>query len=130
MAHATKTPLDKTDIMLIRELEDNARQTIVDLSKRLHISRPTLKARFQRLLDKRIIKILPIVDPLAMGYKTQVNLGLNTQPGQVEAVANTLASYKEINHVTIHTGRYDAMAWAVKNPESWKKALEKLIANV
>jgi hypothetical protein len=23
----------------------------------------------------------------------------------------------------------DAMAWAVKNPESWKKALEKLITN-
>jgi len=118
MTHPTKTQLDKTDIMLIRELEVNARQTIVDLSKKLRISRPTLKAKFQRLLDKRIIKILPIVDPLALGYKTQVNLGLNTQPGQIDAVANTLASYKQINHVTIHTGRYDAMAWAVlENPE-------------
>jgi Lrp/AsnC family transcriptional regulator for asnA, asnC and gidA len=104
--------------MLIRELEVNARQPIVDLSKKLGISRPTLKAKLHRLLNKRFIKILPIVDPLALGHKTQVNLGMNTKPGQVDAVANTLASFKEINHVTIHTGRYDVMAWAVlESPE-------------
>ncbi len=113
MTHSTKTQLDKIDMVLIRELEVDARQTIVVLSKKLKVSRPTLKAKLQRLLDRRIIKILPIVDPLALGHKTQVNLGLNTQPGQVDAVTNTLASFKEINHVTIHTGRYDAMAWAV-----------------
>lgn len=118
MTHPAKAQLDQTDMVLIRELEGNARQTIVDLSKKLLISRPTLKAKLQRLLDESIIRILPIVDPLAMGYKTQVNLGLNTQPGQVDVVANILASYNQINHVTIHTGRYDAMAWAVlENPE-------------
>jgi DNA-binding Lrp family transcriptional regulator len=131
MTHPTKTQLDKTDIMLIRELEVNARQTVVDLSKKLHISRPTLKGKFQRILDKRIIKILPIVDPLALGYKTQVNLGLNTQPGQVDAVANTLAAYKQINHVTIHTGRYDAMAWAVlENPEDLPDFVMNVLAGI
>ena len=109
MPHTPKTPLDHLDLRLLRELEINARQTIVDLSEKLSISKPTLKGRIQRLLDQHIIKILTVVDPLALGYKTQVNLGLNTLPGKVDSVANALASFRQVVHVSIHSGRYNAM---------------------
>ncbi len=117
VAHFT-TQVDELDITLIRELEINARQTVVDLASKLRISRPTVKAKLQKLLDSRVIKIMPAVDPLALGYKTRVNLGFNTLPSEVDAVADALASYKNIHHVAIFTGRYDVMAWAVlESPE-------------
>ena len=111
-------PLDDLDSMLIRELEINARQTVIDLASKLRISRPTVKTKMRRLLDSHLIKIMPILDPLALGYKTRVNLGFNTLPSEVDAVADALASYKNIHHVAIFTGRYDVMAWAVlETPE-------------
>ena len=111
-------PLDDLDSMLIRELEINARQTVVNLASKLRISRPTVKSKMQRLLDSHLIKIMPILDPLALGYKTRVNLGFNTLPSEVDAVADALASYRDIHHVAIFTGRYDVMAWAVlETPE-------------
>jgi Lrp/AsnC family transcriptional regulator for asnA, asnC and gidA len=110
--------LDDLDIMLIRELEMNARQTAVDLAIKLSISRPTVKAKIKKLLDQQVIEIVPIVDPLALGYRTRVNLGFNTLPSEVDAVAEALASCRDIHHVAIFTGRYDVMGWAVlESPE-------------
>ena len=124
-------PLDSLDLMLIRELEINARQTSVNLAKKLHISRPTVRAKLQKLIDDSIIRIIPIADPLAMGFKTRVNLGFNTLPSEVDSVANALASHKDIHHVAIFTGRYDVMAWAVlESPEDLPNFVMKDLAGI
>ncbi|MBW1902840.1 MAG: Lrp/AsnC family transcriptional regulator [Deltaproteobacteria bacterium] len=123
--------LNDSDIMLIRELEGNARQSIVELARKLRTYRSTVKVRLQRLLDDRIIEILPIVDPLAMGYKTRVNLAFNTQPSEVDAVANALASRKNIRHVSVYTGRYDVMAWAIlEKPEDLGDFVKKDLTGI
>ncbi len=123
--------LNDSDIMLIRELEGNARQSIVELARKLRTYRSTVKVRLQRLLDDRIIEILPIVDPLSMGYKTRVNLAFNTQPSEVDAVANALASRKNIRHVSVYTGRYDVMAWAIlEKPEDLGDFVKKDLTGI
>ncbi|MBW2143217.1 MAG: Lrp/AsnC family transcriptional regulator, partial [Deltaproteobacteria bacterium] len=123
--------LNDSDIMLIRELEGNARQSIVELARKLRTYRSTVKVRLQRLLEDRIIEILPIVDPLAMGYKTRVNLAFNTQPSEVDAVANALASRKNIRHVSVYTGRYDVMAWAIlEKPEDLGDFVKKDLTGI
>ena len=129
-AHSTPQ-LDDLDTMLIRELEANARQTNVDLARKLQVNRNTLKARLQKLLDDGIIKILPIEDPLAQGYKTRVHVGFKTQLSEIDVVANTLASYENIHHVAIFTGRYDLMAWAVlANPEDLPGFVSKELTRI
>lgn len=131
MKNNTSPHLDGLDLMLIRELEINARQTSVSLAKKLRISRPTIRGKLKRLIDDRIIKILPIADPLAMGFKTRVNLGFNTLPSEVDSVANALASHKDIHHVAIFTGRYDVMAWAVlENSEGLPDFVMKDLAGI
>ena len=123
--------LNDSDITLIRELEGNARQSIVELARKLRTYRSTVKVRLQRLLDDRIIEILPIVDPLSMGYKTRVNLAFNTQPSEVDAVANALASRKNIRHVSVYTGRYDVMAWAIlEKPEDLGDFVKKDLTGI
>lgn len=131
MVNKISQRLDGLDLMLIRELEINARQTSVDLAKKLHISRPTVRVKLKKLLDENIIRILPIADPLAMGFKTRVNLGFNTLPREVDNVANALASHKDIHHVAIFTGRYDVMAWAVlESPEDLPDFVMKDLAGI
>jgi DNA-binding Lrp family transcriptional regulator len=79
--------IDDLDRELIRELEINALQTNVILAKKLKVNRNTVKTRFEKLLEERVIRILPIEDPFARGFRTQVHMGLNTLPSQVDVVA-------------------------------------------
>jgi Lrp/AsnC family transcriptional regulator for asnA, asnC and gidA len=116
-SHST-TQLNDLDMKLIQELETNARQTAVELAKKLRIDRHSVRAKLQRLLDDRIIRIMPIVDPLALGHLTRVSLAINTLPSEVDTVANAFASHKRVHHVAIYTGRYNLLVWAVlENPE-------------
>ncbi len=116
-AHST-AQLNDLDMMLIQELEVNARQTAVELAKKLRVDRHSVKAKLQRLLDDRIIRIMPVVDPLALGHLTRVSLAINTLPSEVDTVANAFAAYKQAHHVAIYTGRYNLLVWVVlDNPE-------------
>jgi DNA-binding Lrp family transcriptional regulator len=131
MADHLPAQIDDLDRKLIRELEINALQTNVTLAKKLKVNRNTVKTRFEKLLGERVIRILPIEDPFARGFRTQVHMGLNTLPSQVDVVANTLARYENIHHVAIFTGQYDLMAWAVlERPEELPGLVTKELNNI
>ncbi len=76
MADHLTAQIDDLDRELIRELEINALQTNVILAKKLKVNRNTVKTRFEKLLGERVIRILPIEDPFARGFRTQVHMGL------------------------------------------------------
>jgi Lrp/AsnC family leucine-responsive transcriptional regulator len=56
--------MDAIDLLLIELLQKNARMTISDLSKKLNLSRPSIKERMFRLQEKGIIE----------GYSARISL--------------------------------------------------------
>jgi Lrp/AsnC family leucine-responsive transcriptional regulator len=47
--------MDKIDTQIIKLLQENGRMTWSQLSRELHLSRPSVKERFQRLKEKGVI---------------------------------------------------------------------------
>ena len=114
----TPQNLDDLDLSLIAELETDATKSISELAKRLFTNRHTIERRLQRLLDEQIIRIVAVPDPLALGYKTQAWIGINTLPSEVNAVAEEIGHFRAVRHVHINAGRYDVHAWTVfERPE-------------
>lgn len=97
--------LDELDMMLARELELDARQTIVTLGKKLNTSQTTIKRRLQRLLDAEVITFVTISNMTS--HLIGVNIGLNTESGKASEVAEHLRTYSNIKRVILTTGRYD-----------------------
>ncbi|MBM3132010.1 MAG: Lrp/AsnC family transcriptional regulator [Chloroflexi bacterium] len=118
---ATLSPhpyLDDLDLMLVAEMEANARQTITELAHKLHTNRATVRGKLQRLLRGGVIRVVTMPHPRYRGYRMQVNMGINALPSSIDTVAMALAARRGIQHVGIFTGRYDVMAWAVlEKPE-------------
>lgn len=104
--------LDSLDLGLIRELEFDARQGYPALAKKLDSTSATVHRRLQRLLNERIIMVAAMPDPVALGYGTVAALAINATPGTVDSVADELSHYRNVNFVTLMTGRYDILAWA------------------
>lgn len=105
--------VDSLDLALIRELEIDARQSGLELAAKLNTSPTTVRRRLQRLQNEAIIRIATIPDPLPLGYATQVTIVINVNAGKVDAVADELARYRNIQYVVVTTGRYDIFAWGV-----------------
>lgn len=105
--------LDDLDIALIRELDQGPRQNYQQLADRLSSSRNTIRRRLQRLLEKRIITLVTLTSPPALGYRTHATMAITTQPGDADAVALKLSSLPNVSYLLTTTGRYDIIAAAL-----------------
>lgn len=113
MAKSLPRDMKPLDLMLLREMAMDATQTTTDLARKLGRSRSTVQWRLQELLDKKIIKIVPVHNPVAAGYKMVVLIGLKVLPNRVNFVAAEMASVPEVHNVIICAGRYDIILGAV-----------------
>ncbi len=103
--------MDALDLMIIRELQSDPQQPQADIAKKVEASETTVRRRLKRLLDERIIRIVAIADPRALGYNIRAMIGIKTKPGMVDAVAEKLASYANVHYAMLTTGTYDLVAW-------------------
>ncbi len=118
MVNHSGNNLDKLDITLITELEKNARQTMSELAKKIDTDRHTVNRKLKKLLGNRIIRIVAVPDPLALGFKTIAWIGINAQPDKVDSVAEKIGHLPPVRHIHINAGRYNIHILAVcQGPE-------------
>jgi len=107
------TKLDALDVMLVRELQRDSKQTQAELAEKLESSPTTIRRRIHRLLDEGTIEMVAIMDPRALGYQIRAAVGISVAPDKIDDVAQQVATLNEVHHLVITTGRYDLIAWAV-----------------
>ena len=82
MSTGNLSAIDQLDVELIRELEIDAAQTYTDLATKLHVSRNTVRSRFERLQAAHVIRPVCYVPPEVLGYSFNVSFGINTPARQ------------------------------------------------
>ncbi len=113
MKDTSNYKLDSIDLTLIKELSYDAKQTADTLSKKMGKSRSTIQGRVQRLLKEKVIRVVPIVDPVALGYEIAALFGINTLPEKTDTIVDQLASEDHIYHALVCGGHFNIMVTAV-----------------
>ncbi|MDD5095208.1 MAG: Lrp/AsnC family transcriptional regulator [Dehalococcoidia bacterium] len=101
--------VDDLDLLLVKELELDARQSNPSLAKKLGTSSTTIHRRVQRLIDAGTITIAARPEPLVLGFSTRALMGITVRPGKSDAVAGYLAPYRCVRAIRLIAGRYDAL---------------------
>lgn len=131
MTDITPRHMDDLDRKLIEELEMDGRQTNAELARKIGTSKATARRKLNSLLDDGIIRIVSVADPQAQGYKTVATMGIKVQPGEVESVANKLASYGNIPFVIITAGRYDIITIVMfRDPEDLSEFIRNELGDI
>jgi len=123
--------LDKLDKELILELQENGRQSFVDLARLLNVSEITIRRRVKRLRDSGIINIVAIPNLDAIGYDFVAIVGLQVHLPDLQGVATQISSYSKVCYLAKVTGRYDLMAIIVaKSSKEFADFLQDVISNI
>jgi Lrp/AsnC family transcriptional regulator for asnA, asnC and gidA len=109
MAH---TP-DQCDRQIITLLQQDGRLSNVEIARSLGLAEGTIRHRLEKLLGNGVIRIRAVVDPVRVGLPASVLVGIQTEPGQLNEVAQQLAALPEVYCVSIVTGTNDVMTEAV-----------------
>ncbi len=105
--------LSKLDLMIMEELEEDARMPVQALAKKLAVARTTIRYRLNRLRAERIVSIACISDAELLGYQLPLLIGINTSPGKTNIVADQLMPLSAVKVVFLTVGHYDILVWAI-----------------
>jgi Lrp/AsnC family transcriptional regulator, regulator for asnA, asnC and gidA len=100
--------LDDISKRIIEQLQADGRQSYAAIGKAVGLSEAAVRQRVQRLQEAGVMQIVAVTDPLTLGFRRQAMIGLKCD-GDLEKVADDLASMAEIDYVVITAGSFDLL---------------------
>jgi Lrp/AsnC family transcriptional regulator, regulator for asnA, asnC and gidA len=99
---------DQTDWKIIALLNKDGRMSSAEIARELgDVSARTIKNRIDALTQHGIINIRSIINPEALGYDVLADVFIETEPGQLRAVADSVAQMSLVTYVACATGDTD-----------------------
>ena len=105
--------MDAIDRQIIAALHEDGRAANAKIAKQVKVSEGTVRRRLKKLTAEKTITIQTVPDPQAMGYHSEVLIGIQVEPGKLDEVAAKMAEFRYTTLVSITTGTYDIFAWAI-----------------
>lgn len=104
--------IDETDKAIITELQVDGRLPYAQLGPRVGLSQAATRQRVQRLIERGVMQVVAVTDPLMLGFEVEAMIGV-TVDGDLRSVASSLAESSEIEYVVITAGRFDLLVEVV-----------------
>ncbi|GGM84837.1 putative transcriptional regulator, AsnC family protein [Thermopolyspora flexuosa] len=104
--------LDDISKQIIEQLQMDGRKPYAAIGKAVGLSEAAVRQRVQRLLDAGVMQIVAVTDPLMLGFPRQAMIAVKCD-GDLERVADELASLEEIDYVVLTAGSVDIIVEVV-----------------
>ena len=102
--------LDAIDFAIIQILQNDGRAAFTAIAKQLEISEGAVRNRVGQLIQSKVLRIIGVADPMALGYDAFAMVGLKLTPGQdPQKAALYFSDLDEVTYVLFAAGRYDLM---------------------
>lgn len=102
--------LDAIDLQIIDALQKDGREAFAQIAERLAVSPGMIRMRYNRLVEKGILRVVAITNPLQMGFKMMAMIGIKAEGGKLLEVANQIAALDEVIYLILVSGSYDIFA--------------------
>jgi Lrp/AsnC family transcriptional regulator for asnA, asnC and gidA len=114
IAQAGRRPvLDDLDKAIIRCLQLDGRRPYARIGRELKVPEATVRQRAERLISRRIVQIVGVTDPLAMGFQQPALIGLKVEAAKLDQIAEKIAALDEVTYLIVTAGRFDLVCEVV-----------------
>ena len=100
--------LDDTAKAIIEILQQDGRRSYAAIGKEVGLSEAAVRQRVGRLLEQGVMQIVAVTDPLTIGFKRQAMVGITVE-GDIQAVAEKVAAFNEVDYVVVTAGQFDIL---------------------
>ena len=103
--------MDELDTRIIKLLQVDGRASNARIAREVGVSEGTVRRRLRHLIQDDVVKVIAVPNLEQMGYGTAALIGIQTDPGKVDEVAESIAALEEVHYVSITTGAWDIFTW-------------------
>ena len=113
------SPYDDLNQRIIRLLQEDGREAYDVIGQKLGVSGGTVRNRVTRMREAGMLRIVAVVDPVAVDYEADAMLGIKAAPGVAPtAVAQRLDPHPAVVYVMWVSGRFDLLVEVVCDEET------------
>ena len=97
------------DKRIIEHLQADGRRPYTQIAADLGVSEAAVRARTNRLIERGILQVVGVTDPLKLGFQQMAMIGIRCESDRLIAVAEAIAEMSEVDYVVITAGAYDLL---------------------
>ena len=113
------SPSDDLNQRIVRLLQEDGRAAFDVIGQKLGVSGGTVRNRVARMRETGMLRIVAVVDPVAVDYESDAMLGIKTAPGIApDAIAQRLDPYPAVVYIMWVSGRFDLLVEVVCDEET------------
>lgn len=101
--------IDEIDQKIMRLLQEDGRRPFTEVAAIAGVSEGTVRNRVARLTEEGVLRVVGIADPYRLGYNAPAIVGVEVEPGQVEAAAEAIAAFEEVSYLVMTAGSFDLL---------------------
>lgn len=110
---AASSDVTELDKRIIEHLQQDGRRAFTRIAADLGVSEAAVRARTNRLIDRGIVQVVGVTDPLRLGFHQQAMIGVRCQADRLLGVAEAVAAFPEVSYVVVTAGSYDILVEVV-----------------
>jgi Lrp/AsnC family transcriptional regulator, regulator for asnA, asnC and gidA len=97
------------DKRIIEHLQADGRRPYTQIAADLGVSEAAVRARTNRLIERGILQVVGVTDPLKLGFQQMAMIGIRCESDRLVSVAEQVAEMPEVDYVVITAGTYDLL---------------------
>ena len=97
------------DKRIIEHLQADGRRPFTQIAADLGVSEAAIRARTNRLIERGILQVVGVTDPLKLGFHQMALIGIRCEADRLMDVARRCSEMPEVDYVVITAGTYDIL---------------------
>ena len=122
---------DELDLAILELLRSDGRKPYTEIAQALNVSEGTVRNRVARMVEKGVVQIVGLIDPVRLGYDAPAMIGVHIQNADVEEVARQIARFPEVSYLIMVSGGFDLMVEVIcRDREHFTRFLNQKLRKV
>ncbi len=123
--------LDELAQEIIKELQDDARQSFREIGRKLKVSEGTVRNRVRSLVTSQTMKISALPNPVKLGLNFMCMMCIEVKVGAAELVEEKLIKSPNVYYLCGCTGTYDIIGlFMFHAPADFDEFVKSVIAKI
>jgi Lrp/AsnC family transcriptional regulator for asnA, asnC and gidA len=105
--------ISELDQGILERLQADGRMPYTRIAAELGVSEAAVRARTNRLMERGVLQVVGVTDPLKLGYDQMAMVGVRCEAESLLSAAGAIAELPEVIYVVVTAGGYDLLVEAV-----------------
>jgi len=99
--------MDDLDTEIFEQLQADGRKPFAHIGKELGVSLNTVRARYNKMIENKAMRIISIMDPRQMGFDAFASIFITVDPKSLTNCIEQIMSFSEVTWLAEMSGVFD-----------------------